>query len=66
MSENSSEVNLDMSAHEDDINSENEGCIRTQEEISKHIRKCFVPLTEQLIDLTRFFQGMSCSQQPNI
>ena len=60
MSENSS------SGKNDDVDSESETRIPTQEDVNEQMRSCIVPLTKQLEDWIRLVQKMSSAHQPNI
>ena len=67
ISENSSSGNDPaMGSHEDEVSSESEAPILTQEDINEQIR-CYIAFqTKQLEGLVRLIQGMSSALQPNI
>ena len=61
----SSGNNPTMSNQEDDVNSETEARILSQEDVNKQIQSYIAPLTKQLEDLTQLLQGLTSIQEPN-
>ena len=62
---NNSEISGLLKAHRDDVDSDSNVRILTQEEVKEKIKSYIAPLTKQLEDLTWLIQGMLSVHQAN-